>query len=88
LLYVRLELALLFEEAKKLHIRNIPVYMRFTVDGVQKECATTRTADPEKWCSKTSREDGKTEITKSLNAHLDDLQQKVHNVHEGYCHKE
>lgn len=59
----------------------IPVYMRFTVDGVQKECATTRTADPEKWCSKTSREDGKTEITRSLNAHLGDLQQKVHNVH-------
>jgi site-specific recombinase XerD len=60
---------------------NIPVYMRFTVDGIPKECATTRTADPGKWCSKTNREDGKTETTKSLNFHLEDLQQKVHNAH-------
>ncbi|WP_419802806.1 Arm DNA-binding domain-containing protein [Mucilaginibacter sp.] len=60
---------------------NIPVYMRFTVNGIPKECATTRTADPEKWCSKTNREGGKTESTKSLNYHLDDLQQKVHNAH-------
>jgi hypothetical protein len=55
--------------------------MRFTVDGVPKECATTRAADPEKWCSKFGRENGKTESSKSLNFHLDDLQQKVHNVH-------
>ena len=60
---------------------EIPVYMRFTIDGIPKECATSRTADPEKWCAKTGREDGKTESTKSLNFHLDDLQQKVHNVH-------
>ena len=60
---------------------NIPVYLRFTVCGIPKECATTRTADPEKWCSKTNREDGKTESTKSLNYHLDDLKQKVHNAH-------
>ncbi len=60
---------------------NIPVYMRFTVCGIPKECATTRTANPEKWCSKTNREDGKTEATKSLNFHLDTLQQKVLDVH-------
>ena len=60
---------------------EIPVYMRFTVDGIPKECATTRTADPEKWCSKTGRENGKTESSKSLNFHLDDLQQKVHSTH-------
>lgn len=60
---------------------NIPVYMRFTVCGIPKECATMRTADPEKWCSKTNREDGKTESTKSLNFHLDTLQQKVLDVH-------
>ena len=60
---------------------NIPVYMRFTVGGIQKECATTRTADPRKWCSKTSRESGKIESSKSLNYHLDDLQQKVHDAH-------
>ncbi|HEY8784130.1 MAG TPA: hypothetical protein VIM16_21055 [Mucilaginibacter sp.] len=55
--------------------------MRFTVNGLPKECATTRTADPEKWCAKTGRENGKTEPSRSLNFHLDDLQQKVHNVH-------
>jgi len=67
---------------------NIPVYMRFTVDGIPKECATTRTADPEKWCSKTNREDGRTETTKFLNAHLDDLQQKVHNAHAAMVKEE
>jgi hypothetical protein len=60
---------------------NIPVYMRFTVEGVQKECATTRTADPERWCSRSSRENGKTEVTKSLNFHLDDLVKKVDEAH-------
>ena len=60
---------------------NIPVYMRFTIGGIANECATTRTADPEKWCAKTNRESGKTESSKSLNYHLDDLQQKVHNAH-------
>ena len=60
---------------------NIPVYMRFTVNGLPKECATTRTADPDKWCANTGRENGKTEPSRSLNFHLDDLQQKVHNVH-------
>lgn len=60
---------------------NIPVYMRFTVSGITNQCAIARTADPEEWCSKTNRERGKTETTKCLNFHLDDLQQKVRNVH-------
>lgn len=60
---------------------NIPVYMRFTVARVSKECATTRTADPEKWCSKTNRESGKSETSKSLNFHLDELQRKVDEAH-------
>ncbi len=60
---------------------NIPVYMRFTVGGITKECATTRTADPEKWCSKTNRESGKNETSKSLNFHLDDLQKRTDEAH-------
>ncbi|MEO6849400.1 MAG: site-specific integrase [Mucilaginibacter sp.] len=60
---------------------NIPVYMRFTVNGIPKECATSRTADPAKWCSKTNREDGKNETTRSLNYHLDDLVKKVDEAH-------
>jgi len=60
---------------------NIPVYMRFTVNGIPKECATTSTADPEKWCSKTNREGGKNETSKSLNYHLDNLQKKVDEAH-------
>lgn len=60
---------------------NIPVYMRFTIGGIANECATTRTADPGKWCPKTNREGGKTESSKSLNCHLNDLQQKVHDAH-------
>jgi hypothetical protein len=77
---MELNYSLLFYLKKPKHYTagNIPVYMRFTVDGIPKECATTRTADPEKWCSKTGRETGKTETSKSLNFHLDDLQQKVH----------
>lgn len=60
---------------------NIPVYMRFTVNGIPKECATTSTADPEKWCSKTNLESGKNETSKSLNYHLDNLQKKVDEAH-------
>lgn len=36
---------------------------------------------PGKVVAKTGRETGKTEPSRSLNFHLDDLQQKVHNVH-------
>jgi site-specific recombinase XerD len=80
---MELNYSLLFYLKKPKNYTNgpIPVYMRFTINGIPKECATTRTADPEKWCTKTGRETGKTEPSRSLNFHLDDLQQKVHNVH-------
>jgi len=58
-------------------IKSQPMF----VSLLRRECATTRTAAPEKWCSKTNRENGKTESTRSLNFHLDDLQQKVHDAH-------
>jgi site-specific recombinase XerD len=80
---MELNYSLLFYLKKPKNYTNgpIPVYMRFTINGIPNECATTRTADPEKWCAKTGRETGKTEPSRSLNFHLDDLQQKVHNVH-------
>ncbi|WP_259065005.1 site-specific integrase [Mucilaginibacter sp. X4EP1] len=80
---MELNYSLLFYLKKPKNYTNgpIPVYMRFTINGIPKECATTRTADPEKWCAKTGRETGKTEPSRSLNFHMDDLQQKVHNVH-------
>ncbi|MDR3694789.1 site-specific integrase [Mucilaginibacter sp.] len=80
---MELNYSLLFYLKKPKNYTNgaTPVYMRFTINGIPKECATTRTADPEKWCAKTGRETGKTEPSRFLNFHLDDLQQKVHNVH-------
>lgn len=80
---MELSYSLLFylKKPKKYISGNIPVYMRFTVGGISNECATTRTADPAKWCPKTNRKEGKTEFTKALNFHLDNLQQKVHEAH-------
>jgi hypothetical protein len=73
---MKLNYSLLFylKKPKNYKSGNIPIYMRFTVYGIPKECATTRTADLERWCSKSNRKNGKTEITKCLNSHLDDLQ--------------
>ncbi|MDR3696945.1 MAG: Arm DNA-binding domain-containing protein, partial [Mucilaginibacter sp.] len=61
--------SLLFYLKKPKNYTNgpIPVYMRFTINGIPKECATTRTAHPEKWCTKTGRETGKNEPSRSLN---------------------
>jgi len=80
---MELNYSLLFylKKPKNYATGNIPVYMRFTVGGIPKECATTRTADPEKWCSKTNRESGKNETSKSLNFHLDDLQKRADEAH-------
>jgi site-specific recombinase XerD len=80
---MELNYSLLFylKKPKNYATGNIPVYMRFTVNGIPKECATTRTADPAKWCSKTNRESRKNETSKSLNFHLDELQKKVDETH-------
>ncbi|MFT3980624.1 MAG: site-specific integrase [Ferruginibacter sp.] len=56
---------------------EMPVYMRITVDGQQKEMTTARHCDPQSWNQKAEKAFGKTEKVKELNNHLTALQVKV-----------
>ena len=55
----------------------MPVYMRITIDGQQKEMTTARHCDPQSWNQKAEKAFGKTEKVKELNNHLTALQVKV-----------
>ena len=56
---------------------EMPVYMRITVDGQQKEMTTSHHCDPQSWNQKAEKAFGKTEKVKELNNHLTALQVKV-----------
>ncbi|MBK0379199.1 site-specific integrase [Mucilaginibacter segetis] len=56
----------------------VQIYLRITVDGVQKEMSTKRFCNPEKWNTKANRVIGNKEDTKALNAYLDILQNKAY----------
>ena len=60
---------------------SIPIYLRITVAGVQKEMSIGRSCLPERWCSRTCREKGNKESTKLLNAYIDELEKKVQEAH-------
>lgn len=54
------------------------IYLRITVDGVQKEMSTKRFCEPERWSGKANRAIGNKENAKTLNAYLDMLQNQVY----------
>ncbi len=56
------------------------IYLRITVDGVQKEMSTKRFCEPEKWSSKANRAIGNKEEVKKLNAYLDLLQNQAYDA--------
>jgi hypothetical protein len=64
------QLALLFEEVKKLSKRPVAIYMRITADGKRSEITTGRSCEPEKWIVATGRINGKKEDARFLNAYL------------------
>lgn len=74
--------SLLFYLKKPKNYSNgvMPIYLRITVDGIAKEISTGRNCDPLKWNTTSERCNGTKEDVKSLNAFLDTLQTKVHEV--------
>jgi site-specific recombinase XerD len=56
------------------------IYLRITVDGVQKEMSTKRLCEPEKWNGKANRAIGNKEDVKALNTYLDVLQNKAYDA--------
>ncbi len=57
---------------------ELPVYLRITVDGSSCEISSKRKCKTEFWNSGSGRLHGKTDYSKSFNAYLDTLQQKVY----------
>ncbi|MBN8720084.1 MAG: site-specific integrase [Sediminibacterium magnilacihabitans] len=55
----------------------MPIYMRITVDGDRKELCTSRKCKPTEWLEDLECSDGKSEVSKELNAHLGILKMKV-----------
>jgi hypothetical protein len=58
----------------------MPIYIRVTVNGERLEISTKRECEPEKWNSQTGRKNGTKDDTKILNAYLDTLQFKIHEI--------
>jgi site-specific recombinase XerD len=58
----------------------VPVYLRITVDGVEKEISTKRSWDPNRWNIKANRASGTKEDSKTLNEYLDVLQNKAYDA--------
>lgn len=60
---------------------NKLVYMRLTVDSERTEISVNREFDPNRWNAKSGRATGTKEDARTLNAYLDMLQVKVHEIH-------
>lgn len=69
------------KKPKKYESGPMPIYMRIKVNGKSAEISVNRKASPDRWCSKSHRENGTKDSTKGLNSYLDDLQRKLAEVH-------
>ena len=65
-----------------------PIYMRITVDGQRCELSTKREWAPNRWSAVAGRATGTKEDAKSINAYLDTLQAKVHEIHRSLINHE
>ncbi len=77
-----------FKKAKNKLKNSAHIYMRITVDGQRVECSTKREWNPGKWFARAGRAIGTKEDAKSLNAYLDTLQAKVHEIHRHLINEE
>ncbi len=68
------------KKRKALPEREIPIYLRITINGNTTELSTKRKCEPLKWSTVAGRADGKTEAAKSLNAYLEVLMRKVYEI--------
>jgi hypothetical protein len=60
--------------------KEVPIYMRITVNGRRAEMATNRYIDPERWNNKGVYVKGTKIEFKELNEYLDILRSKVYNA--------
>lgn len=65
-----------------------PIYLRITVNGKRSEVTTGRSCEPAQWNPISNRAKGKREEIKTLNAHLDNLQNKVFEAHRQLSEKD
>ena len=60
----------------------MPIYMRLTVNGINKEMSTGRHCDPQQWNSRGGRVNGNSENAKRINKNLDKLRVKMDETHD------
>lgn len=79
---MRTTLSLLFSLRKPKNYRSgeMPIYLRLTVDGKRTEFAVSRKCDPERWDAATGRATGSKADARTLNAYLDGIQFKIHEL--------
>lgn len=79
---MRSTLSLLFSLRKPKNYQSgeMPIYLRITVDGQRTEMAISRKCDPERWDAVTGRAIGSKAESRALNAYLDDIQFKIHEL--------
>ncbi|TFF33487.1 site-specific integrase [Mucilaginibacter psychrotolerans] len=79
---MRTTLSLLFSLRKPKNYQSgeMPIYLRITVDGQRTEMAISRKCDPERWDAVTGRAIGSKTESRTLNAYLDDIQFKIHEL--------
>lgn len=79
---MRTTLSLLFSLRKPKNYQSgeMPIYLRITVDGQRTEMAISRKCDPERWDAVTGRAIGSKAESRTLNAYLDDIQFKIHEL--------
>ena len=66
---------------------EMPVYLRITVDGIEKEVSAKRSWDPVRWNSKASRAAGTKEDARILNDYLNVLQNKAYDARQQLIEK-
>jgi site-specific recombinase XerD len=60
----------------------MPIYMRLTVNGINKEMSTGRHCNPQQWNSRGGRVNGNSENAKRINKNIDKLKVKMDETHD------
>jgi len=63
---------------------HIPIYSRISVNGDRKDFSLRRSILDKHWCSQTGRALPKTNISKTLNPHLDEVATEVKECYESF----
>jgi hypothetical protein len=87
--YVRKKLRFLayLKRPKNYKGGEMPVYLRITVDGVEKEMSAKRSWEPSRWNVKSNRALGTKEDARALNTYLDVLQNKAYEARKQLIEK-